>query len=376
MKEAVRFLTTLLLYCAVSAELAAQYSNIPMHKIDLVFAGDAMQHETQLRMAKGENGKYSYSSYYRHISPEIKNADIAVINLETPIDTKGFSGYPSFCAPDSFLYAISDAGFNVMLLANNHIFDRGKSGALHTIGLIDSIGKSYCGVYRNMEERDSLHPLIIEKGNVKVALLNYTYGTNGRTAPPPMVVNLIDKEVMASDIEKARELKADVIIACMHWGDEYLNTPPKRIKEMTNWLLAQGVDHIIGHHPHVIQPIEIKRDTISPKKHAVAYSLGNIVSNMRKRHTDGGILLRMRLRRILNYTRLSSLQYLLTWITPTNSNGTRDFTILPAATTEFDNNTHATFRLNQFLEDTRTLFKNHNRGDIKEFFLDSVKITR
>ena len=227
-----------------------------------------------------------------------------------------------------------------------------------------------------MEERDSLHPLIIEKGNVKVALLNYTYGTNGRTAPPPMVVNLIDKEVMASDIKKARELKADVIIACMHWGDEYLNTPPKRIKEMTNWLLAQGVDHIIGHHPHVIQPIEIKRDTISPKKHAVAYSLGNIVSNMRKRHTDGGILLRMRLRRILNYTRLSSLQYLLTWITPTNSNGTRDFTILPAATTEFDNNTHATFRLNQFLEDTRTLFKNHNRGDIKEFFLDSVKITR
>ncbi len=376
MKEGVRFLTILLLYCAIPYKIHAQYSNIPMHKIDLIFAGDAMQHETQIKMAKGKDGKYSYSSYYRHISAEIKKADIAVINLETPIGTDNFSGYPSFCAPDSFLYAISDAGFNVMLLANNHIIDRGKNGALYTINLIDSIGKSYCGVYRNKEERDSLHPLIIEKEGVKTALLNYTYSTNGRAIPAPLVVNLIDKDVISKDIEKAKKLKADVIIACMHWGDEYLNTPPKRIKEMADWLLEQGVDHIIGHHPHVIQPVEIRKDTISADKHTVAYSLGNVVSNMHRRYADGGIMLRMRLRRILNCTRLASLQYLLTWIAPLNSNGTRDYTILPAATTEFKDNAHATFRLKQFLEDTRTLFRNHNRGNVKEFFLDSVRITR
>lgn len=376
MTHRIQFVILILLYCATTT-LKAQYSNIPMQKITLLFAGDAMQHETQLRMAKIENGGYSFSSYYKHISPEIKEADIAVVNLETPIGEKGFSGYPSFCAPDSFLHAVVDAGFNVILLANNHILDRGNKGALYTIDRLDSLGTKYCGTYRNIEERDSLYPLIIEKKGVRIALLNYTYGINGRTAQPPLTVNLIDKEIITRDIEKAKSMNTDAIIACMHWGDEYLSLPPQRIKELSDWLLEQGVDHIIGNHPHVIQPIEIRNDKYTPDKHAVAYSLGNLVSNMSLRRTDGGIMLRMQLRRILNYTRLSSLQYILTWIAPRNSDGSRDFTILPAATTTITNgNCNAELRLKQFLNDSRTLLNTYNKGEIKEFYSDSVRITQ
>lgn len=376
MTNCFRLLITLLLYCAIPFETEAQYSNIPMQKLDLFFVGDAMQHETQFLTAKGEDGKYSYSSYYKYLSSEAKKADISVINLETPIGSKNFGGYPSFCAPDSFLHAITDAGFNLVLLANNHILDRGEEGAIYTLNLLDTLKTPYCGIYRNMEERDSLYPLVIEKRGVKIAFLNYTYSTNGRRAPKPWVVNMIDKEVMAADIEKARSMGVDAIIACMHWGDEYLSLPPKRIEELAGWLLEQGVDHIIGHHPHVIQPIELRKDTATLKKHTVAYSLGNLVSNMHRRYADGGIALRMRMKKILNYTRVSSLEYLLTWIAPRRSDGTRDFTILPAATTVIEKNPHAEFRLKQFLEDTRTLFGKHNKGEIKEFFIDSVRITR
>lgn len=371
-----RLLSTLFLYCVATMSGYAQYVNIPIHKIDIIFAGDIMQHQAQLDMAKGPDGKYSYSSYYRHISNEIKNNDISVANLETPIGDRPFSGYPSFCAPDSFLYAARNAGFNVMLLANNHILDRGNSGAIHTINLLDSLETAYCGVYRNIEERDSLYPLIIEKKGIRVAFLNYTYGINGRIAKPPLIVNLIDKKQIAKDISKAKSMKADAIIACMHWGDEYLSLPPQSIKELSGWLLEQGVDHIIGHHPHVIQPIEIRKSTVSPDKHAVVYSLGNLVSNMSLRRTDGGIILRMQLMRIMNYTRLSSLKYVYTWIAPKKSNGRRDFTVLPASTTTITNDPNATLKLNQFLEDSRRLFKEHNIGDIQEYFLDSVEVTR
>ena len=128
MTNCFRLLITLLLYCAIPFETEAQYSNIPMQKLDLFFVGDAMQHETQFLTAKGKDGKYSYSSYYKYLSSEAKKADISVINLETPIGSKNFGGYPSFCAPDSFLHAITDAGFNLVLLANNHILDRGEEG--------------------------------------------------------------------------------------------------------------------------------------------------------------------------------------------------------------------------------------------------------
>ena len=354
--------------------VSAQGSNNIFQKSRLIFAGDVMQHKLQLEEARREDGTYSYSHWFRHISKEVKSADIAVANLETPIYKEGFSGYPSFCAPDSFLHAIVDAGFNVILFANNHCLDKGKKGALYTLDLLDSLKITHCGVYRNQQEREERYPLIVENNGIKIAILNYTYGTNGNNIPAPIVVNLIDKPTIEEDIFKAKSKGADVIIACMHWGDEYVRIAPKRVEELSHWLIEQGVDHIIGNHPHIIQPIEIREETETPDRHVVVYSTGNLVSNMSLRGTDGGMMIRMDLKKILNYTRVSSLEYLLTWIAPKDQKGKRDFTILPAATTEcLEYN--ARKKLEQFLDDTRTLFKKHNKGKIGEIYTDSVYVT-
>ena len=362
--------------CAMPQLAHTQIIETPAQHINLLFAGDIMQHETQLKMAKGKDGKYSFSYCYRHISPLVKSADISVANLETTIGKSGYSGYPSFCAPDSFLYAVKDAGFNVLLFANNHCMDKGKRGAMHTLDMLDSLQFAHCGVYRNAKEREERYPLIIEKNGVRVALLNYTYSTNGREIPAPMVVNMIDKKTIARDIKAAKEKCPDVIIACMHWGDEYVSLPPARVKEMSNWLIEQGVNHIIGNHPHVIQPIEIRESETTPDTHLVVYSTGNLVSNMSIRRADGGIMVGMKLRKIMNYTRALDVRYRLTWIAPKENNGKRDFTIYPAATTSIEGWKNGEQKRQLFINDSRSLFKKHNKGDIQEMVIDSVRITR
>lgn len=373
MKKRIISAISFLLYIATFS-LNAQQAAFTTHNVELLFAGDIMQHETQLKAAKTKNGRYSFSSCYRYIKPEIESADIAIGNLETPIGKSGFSGYPSFCAPDSFLYAAVNAGFDVMLFANNHCFDKGKPAAMHTLDLMDSLGIAHCGVYRNAEEREKRYPLIINKNGVSIALLNYTYGTNGRNVPAPMVVNLIDKKKMAADIKKAKEFNPDVIIACMHWGDEYVSLPPKKVKEVRDWLIKQGVDHIIGNHPHVVQPIELNFNEERCKYNATVYSTGNLLSNMSLRKTDGGAMISMKLSKYLNYTSISALEYIFTWIAPKDDKGNRDFTIYPAATTEITGSKNAKEKLKIFLDDSRKLFKKHNKGNVEEKKSSTVRV--
>ena len=375
MRQIVIKVLATILFCALPLVTAAQILT-PVQQIDLLFAGDIMQHETQLDMARQNDGKYSFKYSFRHIKELVKSADISVANLETTIGKSGYSGYPSFCAPDSFLHAVKDAGFKVLLFANNHCMDKGKRGALYTLDMLDSLQISHCGVYRNAKEREERYPLIIEEKGIRVAILNYTYGTNGRDIPHPMVVNLIEKETISRDIQTAKEKAPDAIIACMHWGDEYVSLPPQHIKELSDWLIEQGVDHIIGNHPHVVQPIEIRESKTTPDRNVVAYSTGNLVSNMSLRRTDGGIMIAMKLLKILNYTRPFNVRYLLTWIAPKSDDGKRDFTIYPAATTGTSGWDHAEQKRQQFINDSRSLFNKYNKGDIREMTIDTVRITR
>ena len=376
MREIHRILSVIIFVLALPLISVAQTFITPVQQVDLLFAGDIMQHQAQLDMARQEDGKYSFTYSFCHIKDFIKSADLSIANLETTIGKSGYSGYPSFCAPDSFLYAVKDAGFKVLLFANNHCMDKGKRGALHTLDMLDSLQIEHCGVYRNAKEREERYPLIIDKKGVRVAILNYTYSTNGREIPHPIVVNLIDKEVIARDIQAAKEKAPDAIIACMHWGDEYVSLPPQRIKELSDWLLEQGVDHIIGNHPHVVQPIEIRESQTSPDRNIVAYSTGNLVSNMSLRRTDGGIMIAMKLLKILNYTRPRDIRYLLTWIAPKSEDDKRDFTIYPAATTEINGWEYAEQKRQLFINDSRSLFNKHNKGEIREMTIDSVSISR
>ncbi len=354
--------------CA-TLETAAQIIDNPLSRTSLLFAGDLMQHESQLKAARTHDGKHSYSPCYSHISTEVGKADIAIANLETTIGNNRYGGYPSFCAPDSFLHAAKNAGFDVLLFANNHCLDRGKRGALRTMQMMDSIGIAHCGVYRDSTDRKARYPLIIEDKGLKIAILNYTYGLNGIPVPEPLIVNLIDRDVIAQDIKRAKEMKPHAIIACMHWGDEYVSLPPRHIKELAAWLLDNGVDHIIGNHPHVIQPIELRSDSTTAKRNAVVYSLGNLVSGMYARGRDGGLLVRMNLTRVYNLCWLSSLDYALTWVARPERDGVKNFTILPAHNTGLARNRAAKEKMQQFIDDSRALLKKHNKGNVTEFII-------
>lgn len=349
--------------------LAAQSITLPFSRLDIIFAGDIMQHQSQLDAARTKEGKYSYSYCYKYIKYYVSSADIAVANLETTIGTKGFGGYPSFCAPDSFLYAAKDAGFDVLLFANNHCLDRGKRGALHTMQMMDSLGIMHCGVYRDSVDRSNRYPLMLNRNGIKIALLNYTYGTNGIPVPKPLIVNFIDKEVIAADILTAKAQKADVIIACLHWGDEYVSLPPKRVRELADWLLEQGVDHIIGGHPHVLQPMEVRNDGYTAAKNAVVYSLGNLISGMYARGRDGGALVRMELHRFASITSLHSLDYALTWVARPGRDKVPNFVIYGAKAPTVTLNDVTRDKMQEFLKDSRTLLGKYNKGEVWEYII-------
>ena len=258
----------------------------------LLFVGDLMQHQGQIDAARTARG-YDYTDCFAYVKEVISQADFAVANLEVTLGGKPYRGYPAFSAPDEYLTAIHDAGFNVLLTANNHCLDRGRKGLERTLRLIDSLHIPAAGTYTDIEDRRTRYPLLLEKKGFRIALLNYTYGTNGIPVPSPAVVNLIDTTVIAQDIEKARQLHPDVLLACMHWGVEYQSLPGKEQQKLAQWLFAKGVDHIIGAHPHVVQPIEVHTDSLTRQKRLVAYSLGNFISNMSARRTDGGLMLQM-----------------------------------------------------------------------------------
>ena len=360
------------LLLATATNLAAQAVAHYFSHLDILFAGDLMQHESQLNAARQPDGTYSYSPCYRHIKEYVTKADVAVANLETTIAGMPYSGYPMFCAPDSFLLAAHDAGFDIMLLANNHCLDRGKRGILRTLDKLDSLNIAHCGVYRDSIDRENRYPYIVEKNNMRIALLNYTYGTNGIPIPSPIVVNLIDKDIIARDIAKARTMQPDAIVVCIHWGDEFTHVPSKEQRKLADWLLAQGVDHIIGNHPHVLQPMEVRHDTLAPGQHAVIYSLSNLVSGMFARGRDGGALATLSLKKFYGTTILSQLKYLLTWVARPGRDGVKNFEIWPAATPPQKPLQVTDEKLKEFIDDSRKLLKSDDYC-IKE---DTVHVAR
>jgi len=337
-------------------------------RITLLFVGDLMQHDAQIRAASTPEG-YDYTECFIHVRQEISKADLAIGNLEVTLGGKPYRGYPSFSAPDEFLYAIKDAGFDVLLTANNHCLDRGKRGLERTIQRLDSIRMPYLGTYRDSTERSHRHPLIIEKNGFKIAFLAYTYGTNGLLPSQPNCVNYINKVQIKKDILAARRMRPDAIIACMHWGVEYHSLPNKSQKDLADWLIKQGIDHIIGSHPHVVQPMEVRKNKHTPAKHLVVYSLGNFISNMSKENTDGGAMVKLTLKKTAGITQMESCSYSLTWTSRPIISKKRNFEVYPASFLPKLTLNKEITPFSRYLNNTRSLFNKHNIG-IKEYLFE------
>ena len=201
-------------------------------RITLLFVGDLMQHQAQIDAARTPNGSYDYNECFSLVEKQIKDADIAIGNLEVTLGGTPYRGYPAFSAPDEFLYTIKDAGFDVLLTANNHCLDRGSKGLERTIQMLDSLQIAHLGTYKDAKKRTTHHPYILRKNGFCIALLNYTYDTNGLRPTGGNIVNYITKEEILKDIQIAHTYRPDAIIACMHWGVEYKQLPNQEQKEL------------------------------------------------------------------------------------------------------------------------------------------------
>ena len=306
------------------------------HRLSLLFAGDLMQHGPQIKAALQSDGTYNYEECFAGIKNEIERADVAIGNLEVTLGGKPYSGYPQFRAPDEYLRACIDAGFDILLTANNHCLDSRRPGLERTIMMMDSLQVPHLGTYINQEERDKAYPFLLEKNGMRIVLLNFTYGTNGIAIQEPNVVCLMDTTEIRADIEKAKAMQPDAIIALPHWGIEYQQLPSAQQREMAAWLIRNGVDHVIGGHPHVAQPLELSEDSC----HLIAWSMGNVVSNQSKPNTYGGYLVRMELTKripahmagdsIAAEVKLSDCGYALYWVSRPNDNGFKhNYRVLP-----------------------------------------------
>lgn len=339
----------------------------PPQKLTLIFAGDLMQHEGQIKAARTASG-FDYSDCFKYVKEEISKADIAIGNLEVTLGGKPYTGYPAFSAPDEYLQAIKDAGFDVLTTANNHCLDRSKKGLERTILMLDSLHLSHAGIYIDTAARARNYPLFIERNGFRIALLTYTYGTNGIKTIAPNIVNYIDKKQIAADIDSARLKQPDAIIACMHWGNEYQSVPDKAQTALADWLIKQGVSHIVGCHPHVVQPLELRTDSLTGSQHAVVYSLGNFISNMTGRRTDGGLLFKLELTKDTARTYVSDCGYSLVWTARPVLSQKKNYTLYPLSVETDSLPAEARNRLKIFVNDTRTLFRK-NKCNINEYFL-------
>jgi len=354
--------------------LNGQNAFIADNKISLLFIGDIMGHDEQIWSAENrETHTFNYDEVFKYIKPVISEADIAIANFEVTLAGPPYMGYPQFSSPAALAVACRNAGIDYMVTANNHAADRRKDGIISTINRLDSIGIQHTGTFLNSACRDSLSPLMINCKGTSIALLNYTYGTNGIKVPDPVIVNMLDKDRITGDVKKARNKNADVVILFLHWGTEYDTIPSKSQNDLAEYFFTIGVDLVIGSHPHVLQKMVWIKDPAKGKDRVVIYSLGNFISNQRKPKTDGGSIVRIELTREVNTIKISNAGYYLTWVYTPIEKYRKKFFILPCS--EFENRpdffdkAENFLLMKTFISDSRELLNKQNIN-IKEYIFN------
>lgn len=269
---------------------------LPVKTVSFVACGDNLIHSTVYKDAKthatGMNQEYNFLPMYENVTDIIQGADIAFINQETPFggNAKPIDGYPRFNTPEQMGHDIEALGFDVVGLANNHMLDSYASGYLNTIEFWEKKPNILAiGGYKNKADYENIR--IYEKNGIKIAFLAYTYGTNGLVLPEgsQLVIPWYDDADIDRQTKKAREI-ADCVIVSIHWGQENAFTPNATQRAKAQIMVNNGVDVIIGHHPHVLQPMKWA-DRPDGGKTLIMYSLGNFLSGMQySRHAVGGFL--------------------------------------------------------------------------------------
>ena len=317
-----------------------------------------MGHDSQINSARiGDSDEFDYNSCFKYLRDDIQSADIAIANLEVTLAGKPYKGYPSFSSPDTLVDALQGAGIDAVVMANNHCVDRRKSGLNRTCDILDQKRMPRTGAFKDSLDRIKNNPMIIEAKGFKVAVLNYTYGTNGIRVQQPNIVNAIDTAVISKDIELAGSLNVDEIVLSMHWGWEYQTLPNPEQKRLTSWLYSKGIRIVIGSHPHVLQPM--KKIKVDGEHKLVAYSMGNFISNQRTAPRDGAAILFVEIKKENGQTKVVNAEYQLTWVYTPVKAGKKHFYVLPAQ--RYKNNSwieeSARKRMKEFIAEAQGILK-------------------
>lgn len=249
-------------------------------RLNIKMVGDNLIHNSIYFAAKTENG-YNFDMMFENVKDEIEKADISIINQETILveDPSRYSSYPTFGSPTEVGDSVAKAGFDVVAHASNHTYDKGTSGITDTLNFWK---KNYpditvLGIHENEEESDISY---LEKNNIKIAFVNYTYGLNGFKLPEgkEYMIDILGNNDEIKETLKEAEENSDITIAILHIGTEYVYKPTNYHKEYVDFFIDNGADIVLCAHPHVLEPYDMVT-TENGNKGLVYYSLGNFISN-------------------------------------------------------------------------------------------------
>jgi poly-gamma-glutamate synthesis protein (capsule biosynthesis protein) len=301
--------------------------------VRLVFVGDIMTHIQQIEAASRSDGRYDFSNQFEKIH-DFLSGDLVIGNFETTLAgrQRRFTGYPTFNTPDELADELQKVGFNVLLLANNHIYDKGTSGLIRTIEELESRGFSLTGAFRTPSEQGDHTPLLFDIKGIKIGIFNYSYGSNvpiNDNMRATTHLNVINESSIRDDIKYLKDNRSDLIIATFHWGNEYQPQPSKRQREIAELCFSEGADMVVGTHPHILQPIEVFE--LNGRVIMAAYSLGNFVSFQRTLPRERSLILAVNVSKTASGdVSISNISAAPTYVQVKGSGKTRIVQVIPA----------------------------------------------
>ena len=296
--------------------------------VKLTLAGDLVMHTPLNSEVQQPDGSYDYTELFEDVEHYISEADYALCCLEAAMTGEPpWTGYPLFHVPDDLAYSLKDVGFDLINMASNHAVDGFEEGIYRTIDVLEDAGLDHVGTYRSQAERDANNGILVKEINgISIAFLNFTYGTNAIPIDGfEYAVNVYNHDYMTTlsdvnydmldaDMAAARALSTDIIAVSVHWGAEYVTGAMPYQEALADYFFEQGADLVIGGHPHVPEPIEIREidnGDGTTRTGFVCYCLGNLLSCQTRAYTDLSAMVQLELTKdpFTGETTITSCEY-------------------------------------------------------------------
>ena len=330
------------------------------YELTLSAVGDNLIHTQILNRARQSDGSYDFSAMYENVKDIISSYDISVINQETIFveDHNNVSSYPCFGSPTEVGDAVIDAGFDIVLGATNHTWDKGRTGVMDSLSYWKKHPEiTLLGLHETQEEYETVD--IISENNIDMAMFNYTYGLNGFSLPAdePYLVNLLDdKEKFIQDVKEVED-QVDFTICFLHIGTEYVYTPTEYQVDYINDLIDAGADIVICAHPHVVEPYQMVT-TESGNEGLVYYSCGNFISGQDQPERMLGGMASLTLKKTVEGDKVTC--------------GIEDYDFIPVVT-HYNSSVHTVYLLSDYTNELASQhYMRQKRGDFSVEYLQSL----